>query len=286
MQDIRRSSFGAHPSGGCAATPASIVHVPQSASLPRPARCSQEEARRRDYTVIVPEQCVWSLEEDTGADGERCKLLVATMARPAPTEEEVTYKKGGRGAPQGAGSSSRLPAPGAMLLDATCSCCAPLAVLPSSSAIAGVKRHLRSWALSPGLEAVLLNCHSRRSLPPPSQASGRTTALPAALDRCTTRAGASLLTTRMCTDWRTRCRWGLLLLLPRNCYCWSQLPLLFCACQRRMWGAFGTAKPYRTAWLLLLPVYSATVSNPDLPVGVCPGLRWCTRVGTLKRARS
>lgn len=56
--------------------------------------CSQEEYRRNDYAVIVPEQCVWSLEEDTSAEGERCKLLVVTMARPDPTEEEVTYKKG------------------------------------------------------------------------------------------------------------------------------------------------------------------------------------------------
>ncbi|KAL4442949.1 hypothetical protein ABPG77_008440 [Micractinium sp. CCAP 211/92] len=59
-------------------------------------RNSQEESRRNDYAVIVPEQCVWSLEEDTSAEGERCKLLVVTMARPDPTEEEVTYKKGKR----------------------------------------------------------------------------------------------------------------------------------------------------------------------------------------------
>ncbi|KAL4457675.1 hypothetical protein ABPG75_012540 [Micractinium tetrahymenae] len=59
-------------------------------------RNSQEESRRRDYAVIVPEQCVWSLEEDMNAEGERCKLLVATLARPDLTEEEVTYKKGKR----------------------------------------------------------------------------------------------------------------------------------------------------------------------------------------------
>ncbi|PSC71468.1 heat shock [Micractinium conductrix] len=59
-------------------------------------RNSGEEARSRDYTVIDQAQCVWSLEEDCDASGERCKLLVLTLARPPPTEEEVTWKKGKR----------------------------------------------------------------------------------------------------------------------------------------------------------------------------------------------
>ena len=29
------------------------------------------------------------------AEGERCKLLMITLARPDPTEEEMTFKKGG-----------------------------------------------------------------------------------------------------------------------------------------------------------------------------------------------
>lgn len=28
------------------------------------------------------------------AEGERCKLLMLTLARPEPTQEEVSYKKG------------------------------------------------------------------------------------------------------------------------------------------------------------------------------------------------
>lgn len=61
---------------------------------PFPPLCSEEEARRRDYAVIDAPQCLWSLEEDSDAAGERCKLLVITLARTEPTEEEVTWKKG------------------------------------------------------------------------------------------------------------------------------------------------------------------------------------------------
>ena len=54
----------------------------------------EEEARRQDYCPVDPPQCLWSLEEDVDGQGERCKLLVLTLARPDPTEEEVTWKKG------------------------------------------------------------------------------------------------------------------------------------------------------------------------------------------------
>lgn len=72
---------------------------PPTPAPPRslPAAAREEEARRRDYRVLEPEQCLWSLEEDVDAAGERCKLLVLTLARPEPTEEEVTWKKGGGG---------------------------------------------------------------------------------------------------------------------------------------------------------------------------------------------
>jgi hypothetical protein len=45
--------------------------------------------------VLDLPQCLWSLEEDVNGEGERCKLLMLTLARPEATEEEVTWKKGG-----------------------------------------------------------------------------------------------------------------------------------------------------------------------------------------------
>jgi hypothetical protein len=59
-------------------------------------RNREEEAKRREYRVIDQEECCWSLEEDTDANGERCKVLTATLARPEPTEEEIQWKKGVR----------------------------------------------------------------------------------------------------------------------------------------------------------------------------------------------
>ncbi|KAI3436650.1 hypothetical protein D9Q98_006066 [Chlorella vulgaris] len=59
-------------------------------------RNRSDEERRRDYTVVQVPECLWSLEEDTNAAGERCKLLMMTLARPDPTEEEVQWKKGKR----------------------------------------------------------------------------------------------------------------------------------------------------------------------------------------------
>ncbi len=56
--------------------------------------CRDEANRRSDYKVVELKECLWSLEEDCNAEGERCKLLMLTMARPERTEEEVTFKKG------------------------------------------------------------------------------------------------------------------------------------------------------------------------------------------------
>lgn len=59
-------------------------------------RNEEQEARRRDYEVVDKAQCCWGLEEDTNAQGERCKTLTVTLARPEPTEEEIQWKKGER----------------------------------------------------------------------------------------------------------------------------------------------------------------------------------------------
>lgn len=47
---------------------------------------------------MVEDECVWGLDEEEtgGADGsEPCKVLMITLAKPPPTEEEVMWKKGG-----------------------------------------------------------------------------------------------------------------------------------------------------------------------------------------------
>ena len=59
-------------------------------------RNKEEEARRRDYVPIEPEQCAWSMDDDVDAHGEKCRVLLLSLARPPATEEEVMYKKGVR----------------------------------------------------------------------------------------------------------------------------------------------------------------------------------------------
>lgn len=163
---------------------------PAPATCPDPpANCRREEAaRRRDYCVVEEPECVWSLEDDVGADGERCRLLVVTLARPDPTEEEVAYKKG---------------APCWLALqpgerDGMCHRCLPAPHMPAT---APQQRRCCRGAL-----------HTQRPparLPPARpQASGRTTAPRRAPDRCTKRAGASLQMTRMSLGWRRCCRCG------------------------------------------------------------------------------
>jgi len=74
------------------------VHVRNTLHLRRTYwRNIEEEAKRKqDYRVIDVEECSWALEDDVGAGGERCRLLTVTLARPPPTDEEVTWKKGKR----------------------------------------------------------------------------------------------------------------------------------------------------------------------------------------------
>ena len=74
------------------------VHVRNTLALRRAYwRNAEEEGRRPEsYAVVDPEQSVWSLEEDADGRGERCKVLTVTLARPGPTEEEVTWKRGRR----------------------------------------------------------------------------------------------------------------------------------------------------------------------------------------------
>jgi hypothetical protein len=57
--------------------------------------CREEEQRRRDYQVVDVPSCVWSLDEDVDGAGERCRVLMVTLARPELTEDELMWKKGG-----------------------------------------------------------------------------------------------------------------------------------------------------------------------------------------------
>jgi hypothetical protein len=59
-------------------------------------RNREEEARRRDYRPVDPEQSAWTLDDDEDETGERCRMLTVVLARPPPTEEEVAYKRGRR----------------------------------------------------------------------------------------------------------------------------------------------------------------------------------------------
>lgn len=59
-------------------------------------RNHDEESKRQDYCVVDVEESCWSLEEDIDANGEDCKLLTITLARPPLTQDEITWKKGQR----------------------------------------------------------------------------------------------------------------------------------------------------------------------------------------------
>ena len=148
-------------------------HCSPISGLPAAQRCRrEEESRRRDYRVIEAGECLWSLEDDVDAAGERCKLLMLTLARPEPTEEEVTWKKGEAG---GGGRPGRCTEQAA---------CGALRVVPRAAP-----------------PACAPPC-------PAPQASGRTTASRHALDHCTKRAGGCSRTMRTCMGWRTSCRQG------------------------------------------------------------------------------
>jgi len=55
---------------------------------------SEEEERSADYHVIDVAESLWSLDEDTDLRGRRCQQLMVSLVRPAPTSEEVMWKKG------------------------------------------------------------------------------------------------------------------------------------------------------------------------------------------------
>lgn len=61
-------------------------------------RNTEEEQKRNkgEYKVVEIDQCCWSLDDDVSAEGDKCKMLMVTLARPDPTEEEIRWKKGKR----------------------------------------------------------------------------------------------------------------------------------------------------------------------------------------------
>ena len=56
----------------------------------------EEEEKAKEYHVVLVEDCHWTLEDDVGSDGGKCKMLSIFLARPNPTEDEVKWKKGVR----------------------------------------------------------------------------------------------------------------------------------------------------------------------------------------------
>ncbi|KDD72615.1 hypothetical protein H632_c3121p1, partial [Helicosporidium sp. ATCC 50920] len=49
----------------------------------------------KDRQPTLPSECLWSLDEEE-INGEDVKILMITLVRPPPSEEEVTWKKGQR----------------------------------------------------------------------------------------------------------------------------------------------------------------------------------------------
>lgn len=54
----------------------------------------EEERRKGDYAAVDVEECAWSLDEGHDGSGGPCKTLTVVLVRPAPSQEEVTYKRG------------------------------------------------------------------------------------------------------------------------------------------------------------------------------------------------
>mmetsp|Transcript_9128 Transcript_9128/g.15666 ORF Transcript_9128/g.15666 Transcript_9128/m.15666 type:complete len:532 (+) Transcript_9128:380-1975(+) len=46
--------------------------------------------------VVVPDECIWSLDEDTDDNGDDIKVLMITLVKPDLTDDEVMWKKGKR----------------------------------------------------------------------------------------------------------------------------------------------------------------------------------------------
>ena len=54
-----------------------------------------DEDKSADWQAIDPAESMWCLDDAAeDEEGEPAKSLMITLARPAPTESEVTWKKG------------------------------------------------------------------------------------------------------------------------------------------------------------------------------------------------
>jgi hypothetical protein len=55
------------------------------------------EELRKNWEAIVPEECAWSLDDESiNSKGEKCRLLMICLAKPLPDQEEKEYKKNSR----------------------------------------------------------------------------------------------------------------------------------------------------------------------------------------------
>jgi len=55
------------------------------------------EELRKNWEAIVPEECAWSLDDESiNSKGEKCRLLMICFAKPLPDQEEKEYKKNSR----------------------------------------------------------------------------------------------------------------------------------------------------------------------------------------------
>lgn len=59
-------------------------------------RNTEEERKQKEYRVVDVDECSWYLEDDVDGQGEKCKMLTVTLAKPPLSEDEIKWKKGKR----------------------------------------------------------------------------------------------------------------------------------------------------------------------------------------------
>ncbi len=56
--------------------------------------CREEEKKNKEYQVVDVHESMWSLDEEDDASGQPCKVLMVSLVRPPPTEDEIMFRKG------------------------------------------------------------------------------------------------------------------------------------------------------------------------------------------------
>lgn len=59
-----------------------------------PCTCRGDEDRGQPWEAVDADESMWCLEDDEDEAGNPIKSLMISLVRPAPTESEITWKKG------------------------------------------------------------------------------------------------------------------------------------------------------------------------------------------------